>query len=775
MSSPSALIDFSVPYGKLKPIRLAFAEPEQELVARTASEVPEVLDAVEALGRQGFWCVGYLRYEAATAFEPTAPVHAADGPLAYFAVHRCPMPFPDVARDVDRVLHWERTIGRQEFDRSIARIHGAIEAGEVYQVNYTGRHAVHYRGDPFDLFCALRRSQPRSNAAFIAAREEQVLSVSPELFFDWDGRVLTCAPMKGTAARGATPEIDERNARELQGSAKERAENVMIVDLVRNDLSRIAEQGSVQVPRLFDCKAWPTVWQMVSEVVAETRPGTTLAQIFRSLFPCGSVTGAPKLRAMHWIRNLEPAPRGVYCGAVGVILPGGAARFNVPIRTVTIRDAHASCGIGSGITWSSAAPSEWSEWSQKASFLDQASRPFQLLQTFRLEAGECRHLEMHLDRLAAAGAYFGFSFDREAVRQKVVEAARDLSTASARVRICMDCRGTANVETSPAPVVPEGTPRVRLARRPVHAPSAFLRHKTTRREHYEQFESAATGAFDALLWNRQGEVTEFTRGSVVLERPCGELVTPPLGSGLLDGVGRALAIAAGQVREEIVRVPELYEARRIWFVNSLRGWIEVHLEGAPESPHMYASEPRRLHRESFLHGSEHPAEEFVLQLFIAQDGSTTRLLEAVAGGSFSVHVLDQRVVHELPKQLLGSLPGNRFLRRLTSLEARGHVLLDSLSYIAIDALPEAMARELQEGVSPIGRVLSHLWTRRTFRVGDTELFDELWSVVGCPDMRASRSSCIDTPQGPCIILAETFRRGALMHSDLPSRPEQVRT
>lgn len=582
MSSPSALIDFSVPYGKLGPIRLAFAEPEQELVARTASEVPEVLDAVEALGRQGFWCVGYLRYEAAVAFEPTAAVHAPDGPLACFTVHRRPIPFPEMDRDVDRVLRWERTIVRQEFDRVIARIHGAIEAGEVYQVNYTGRLAADYRGDPFDLFCALRRSQPGSNAAFIATREEHVLSVSPELFFDWDGAALTCAPMKGTAARGATPEIDSRNARELQGSMKERAENVMIVDLVRNDLSRIAESGSVRVSRLFECQSWPTVWQMVSEVTARTRPGMTLAQVFGALFPCGSITGAPKLRAMHWIRNLEPAPRGVYCGAVGVIQPGGVARFNVPIRTVTIRDGRASCGIGSGITWSSAASSEWSEWSQKTGFLEQASRPFQLLQTLRLEAGECRHLEMHLDRLAAAAAHFGFPFDREAVRWKVVEAARHASSAPARMRICVDCRGMANVETSPAPAIPEEMPPVRLATHPVRAPSAFLRHKTTRREHYEQFESAAAGAFDSLLWNPGGEVTEFTRGNVVVERPGGELVTPPLSSGLLDGVGRALALGAGQVREDIVTTVELAEARRLWFVNSLRGWVEVRLETALE-------------------------------------------------------------------------------------------------------------------------------------------------------------------------------------------------
>lgn len=577
----SALIDFAVPYANVRPMRFAFATPEEELVARTPGEVLRVLDAVDDLARRGFWCVGYLRYEAAAAFDQNVVVHAPDGPLAYFSIHRSPAACPDMGRDLDRSLHWNSALEREEFGSCIAKIHSAIEAGEVYQVNYTAPLIADYDGDPFDLFCALGRSQPRSNAAFIATPAEHVLSVSPELFFDWDGATLTCAPMKGTAPRGPTPEIDARNALELHESAKERAENVMIVDLVRNDLSRIAELGSVRVARLFECQAWPTVWQLVSEVSAKTRKGTTLAQVFASLFPCGSITGAPKRRAMHWIRNLEQTPRGIYCGAVGMIQPGGAARFNVPIRTVTIRNGRASCGIGSGITWSSAAPSEWSEWSHKAGFLEQASQAFQLLQTLRLDNGECRHLEMHLDRLEAAAAHFGFSFDRSTVRDKTVATTRAAPAPHGRIRVQLDCRGLASVEISSLPPAPRAPQTVRLAMHPMRAPSAFLRHKTTRRAHYTQFEANTARVFDCLLWNEHGEVTEFTRGSVVIERQDGKRVTPPLTSGLLDGVGRALALTAGQVKEEIVKVTELADARRLWFVNSLRGWVEVRLEGDP--------------------------------------------------------------------------------------------------------------------------------------------------------------------------------------------------
>jgi para-aminobenzoate synthetase/4-amino-4-deoxychorismate lyase len=484
-----------------------------------------------------------------------------------------------MGRAIDRPLHWERTIEREEFERSISSIRAAIEWGEVYQVNFTNRLTADYFGDSFDLFCALRRSQPWSNAAFIANSEEQVLSVSPELFFDWNGDAFTCAPMKGTAPRGATPGIDSRNARELRECPKERAENVMIVDLIRNDLSRIARLGSVEVTRLFECKAWPTVWQMSSEVVARTREGTTLTDVFRSLFPCGSVTGAPKHRAMHWIRELERMPRGIYCGAVGVIQPGGAARFNVPIRTVAIRNGRASCGIGSGITWSSTASGEWREWQHKADFLDQGSHPFELLQTLRVEHGECRNLELHLDRLAAASAHFGFPFVRDAVREQLVACGLQLADGPRkRVRVRVDHRGIASIEIHPLPSELAEPVPVRLAPRPIRASTAFLRHKTTRREHYEQFEAGTVQAFDSLLWNDRKELTEFTRGSLVIERVDGILVTPPLASGLLDGVGRALALLSGRASEAVVKVGELRRARRIWFVNALRGWIEVRVD-----------------------------------------------------------------------------------------------------------------------------------------------------------------------------------------------------
>lgn len=479
MNQLHALIDFSA-QDDLPPIRLAFGAPARELRACHPSELPGLLDEVDALAARGFWCVGYLRYEAAAAFEPRAAVHPAEGPLAYFSVHRETMEPPALSAEVTDAFHWRQPLERSAFEAGIAAIHHAIETGEVYQVNYTSTLQAQYGGDPFPLFCSLRRAQPGCNAAYLVNREETVLSVSPELFFDRDGDRLQCRPLKGTAPRGETAELDARRAADLRSSPKERAENVMIVDLLRNDMGRVAELGSVQVTRLFECQALPTVWQMTSSVVAKTHPGTGLKDLFAALFPCGSVTGAPKLRAMHWIKELEPAARGIYCGAIGVVQPGGRARFNVPIRTVVLRGEQASCGVGSGITAGATAEGEWAEWTHKTQFLDQANRPFRLLQTMRRVQGHWQNLELHLDRLAAASAHFGFPFQRELVRGELEAAQWDPVHASCRARVMIDAPGWLVVEHSALPVHAAELLPVRLATKPSRRrlPSCATRPRT---------------------------------------------------------------------------------------------------------------------------------------------------------------------------------------------------------------------------------------------------------------------------------------------------------
>lgn len=578
------LLDFCDPDGQQAALRCAFEQPLQTLVAHTPDQVKPLLEAVDDWSQQGFWCVGYVRYEAAPAFDAALKVHAADGPLAWFGVYAQAVPWPDeaAADDTTRV-RWQSSLSRADFDAAMARMHQAIAAGDLYQVNYTAPLHGDFSGDAQTLFRRLHRAQPQGYSAFIDNGFEQVLSVSPELFFDWqDGRLLT-RPMKGTAPRGNNAAEDAALAAALVASPKERAENVMIVDLLRNDVSRVAQPHSVKVPQLFTVQTLPTVLQMVSDVSATTRPGTRLSDVFGALFPCGSVTGAPKVQAMRMIGALEPAPRGIYCGTIGVVRPGGHATFNVAIRTVTLRGAQATCGIGSGITFDATAAAEWREWRIKRGFLERASESFQLLETLRLEGGVFHHLEAHLARLQRAATHFAYPFDEAPVRQALHGLITDPSAW--RVRLLLDDKGHAQAQAfalapSPSPVT------LQLADKPFDdAHSEFTRFKTTHRAHYEAFAPADPAVFDTLLYNDAGELTECTRGNIAVLLD-GRWVTPPLRCGLLGGIGREMALKEGRLLEAVVRVDDLPRVQALAFVNSLRGWLDARLlrSAQPRSP-----------------------------------------------------------------------------------------------------------------------------------------------------------------------------------------------
>ena len=579
---PIFLIDFTDPTQPGAPrLRQAFGAPRTTLIAQALHEVPAVLQAVEAAAQAGAWVVGQLRYEAAGAFDPALRTHAAEGPLAWFGVFDAPEPWPEpLAPQGAAALHWEQELERATFDAAIAQIHAAIAAGVCYQVNYTAPLQGRWQGDALALFAALQRAQPGGYAAYLDMGEEKTLSVSPELFFDWRGGQLLARPMKGTAPRGATPEADAAQAAHLRSSPKERAENVMIVDLLRNDLSRVAAPHSVRVPRLFHTEALPTVWQMSSDVVARTRPDTRLVEVFAALFPCGSVTGAPKVSAMQQIHALEPAPRGVYCGAVGVVRPDGAggiaATFNVPIRTVALRGAQARCGIGSGITSGAVASAEWAEWQHKRAFVERASAPFDLLETLALEGGVLRHAPEHRARLAGAAAHFGVPWDEAAVQACLQGLCAAHPDGLWRVRLLLGPDGQPRAEAFALGAT--ATPvRLQLAPRAfAEAHSEFVRFKTSRRAHYAAFEPTQPGVFDTVLWNADGEITECTRGNVAALLD-GRWVTPPLSSGLLPGVGRAVALREGRVEEAVLRVSDVPRVQAWAFVNSLRGWLPAQL------------------------------------------------------------------------------------------------------------------------------------------------------------------------------------------------------
>jgi len=588
MPACSARIDFSDPHRPDGPrLRHSFGTPRQILVAVEPSQVRLVLDAVEAAARRGYWCVGYLRYEAACAFDAAFAVREAQGPLAWFAVYDQALPWPvgegDDAEPVQ--VQWDAACSRAAFDTALGSIQRAIAAGALYQVNFTAPlHGV-LHGEPeggaaLALFAALQRVQPGGYAAFLDTGDEQLLSVSPELFFDWHGGRILTRPMKGTAPRGATLTEDAALAQALRSSPKERAENVMIVDLLRNDLSRIAEPFSVQVPHLFHTEALSTVWQMTSDVVADTRGGCSLADVFAALFPCGSVTGAPKVSAMQMIRTLEPQSRGVYCGAIGLVYPGVdgiRATFNVPIRTVTLRGNAATCGVGSGITSGALADAEWQEWRHKRAFVERASMPFELLETLALEDGSLRDAPAHLARMAAAAAHFAYPWPQQQVQQCLQQLVQTHAKGAWRVRLLLGARGQARAEAFVLPPSPQRV-RLQLASRPLDdAHSEFVRFKTTRRAHYDAFAPAEEGIFDTLLWNERGELTECTRGNIALLLD-GRWVTPPLDCGLLGGIGRAGALQTGRMSEGVVRLDDLPRVQALAFVNSLRGWIDAELD-----------------------------------------------------------------------------------------------------------------------------------------------------------------------------------------------------
>nr|AAQ18210.1 probable p-aminobenzoate-synthase component [uncultured bacterium] len=600
---PVALIDFPSAQGRQ---RLNFGPALHWLVATEADQVRRVIDAAHEHARQGRWCVGWVAYEAAPAFDVHLPVHPPEPgqPLALFAVFEHALPWPDEAPSAAwQTAPWQSGLNEQDFTDQVEAIRELIRAGEVYQVNLTTPlrsqlqpqapdTALHY-------FHALHRSQPDGYAAYLDMASaglvqavpavlgpSHVLSVSPELFFHWHEGRITTRPMKGTAARGTTPDTDEAAARHLRTSDKERAENLMIVDLLRNDLSRIAQVGSVRVPSLFDVQALPTVWQMTSTVEARTLDGLRLSDVFGALFPCGSVTGAPKRRAMHHIARLEGAPRGVYCGAVGLMAPGGEVTFNVPIRTVVLRAGQAAwearCGIGSGITLDATPQAEAQEWRHKQAFLKRAAQPFELLESLRLEQGRVARLEAHLQRLSGGARHFGIPLDLDAAREALALQAQAHPQGTHKVRLLVDAQGRVTCEAAPLAASPWPI-TVALATRPMPQADEFIAHKTTQRGAYAPF-STPSGCFDTLLWNAQGELTEFTIGNVAVKL-AGEWFTPPAASGLLPGVMRQTLLAEGRLRERRITVDELlHQSEGLALINSVRGWLDARLASPPHDP-----------------------------------------------------------------------------------------------------------------------------------------------------------------------------------------------
>ncbi|HLU76971.1 MAG TPA: aminodeoxychorismate synthase component I [Burkholderiales bacterium] len=573
------------------------------LLERIEAHVPDaVSDAcarIEAAGRT-HPVVALLDYELGYWLEPRAalrPPEVVRAPLtALVFEHATWLPhsafdeelaravaaLPEEARHCG-IADLTRSCDRESYRAAIERILQYIHEGDCYQINYTW--PMHFRcyGSPLALYLALRKRQPVTHGALVQLPDRTVYSLSPELFLERHGTRLHSRPMKGTAPRGTTPEEDQRNADALQASEKDRAENVMIVDLIRNDLGRVASPGSVRVASLFDIERYPTVLQMVSSVVADA-PDASLHEILHALFPCGSITGAPKIRAMQIAQELERGPRQLYTGSIGLIRPGGDFSFSVVIRTLEVAaDGTGRLGIGSGIVADSDPDREYDECLAKARFATDLPADFELIETLRLEPqadDPYPLLPRHLERLSASARHFGFAYDEGRVRAALDATRRQAGEAPHRVRLTLAKSGEITVRSVPFAAA-AGTPGVVYAEAAVHTANPFLHHKTTVRGQYDaalKAIEALPGCFDALFFNERGELTEGARSNVYLVRD-GKWYTPPLSSGVLNGVMRRVLMETHtpRIEERVLRREDVEAAEEIHLSNALRGLFRVRL------------------------------------------------------------------------------------------------------------------------------------------------------------------------------------------------------
>lgn len=576
--TPFVLLDDARPGGS--DARL-YTAPARVIAAHRPKEVAPALAALDAARAEGLHAAGYVAYEAGHALEPRLAGLSrgdADAPLLWFGLFETVEQLaPDAvaARLPDPAGAWVGRpapgIGRSEYDAAFAQVREWIEAGDIYQANLTFRAAVRVIGDPLAVYAAIRSRGAAGYGGIVWTGQDWLLSFSPELFFALRQGELIARPMKGTTPRGATPEADEAARVELAQDDKQRAENLMIVDLMRNDLTRIAAPGSVSVPELFKVETYPTLHTMVSTIAARLAPDIGPGQALAAIFPCGSVTGAPKIRAMEVIAAVEADARRAYTGSIGRIDPDGDAAFNVAIRTLHLKDGAetGSIGLGSGVVADSRAGEEWDECLAKGAFLTRGQRRFDLIETMAFDpVGGIALLERHLERMRASAQAFGIPFDRHGVRNEL-QAATFRLRHPAKVRLLLSPDGRIAIGTAPMPDMPSGPVTVALARRQV-APRDFrLAHKTTDRRPWPR----VAGAWETLYVDAGGYLTEGSFTSIFVPGDDSVLRTPPLSRGVLPGVLRAELIASGRAVEADLRPEDLRAGFQLG--NAVRGLVSA--------------------------------------------------------------------------------------------------------------------------------------------------------------------------------------------------------
>ncbi|MEC8892616.1 MAG: aminodeoxychorismate synthase component I [Candidatus Poribacteria bacterium] len=563
---------------------LHFKQPLYIIETHRLDEVISKLQDIEEIAsRFGLYVAGFISYEAASAFDSALTTFPSTNfPLIWFGLYKEPDSMNVLSSFTERLdRFWIPSIDQNGYRQILERIKGFIAAGETYQVNYTFRLHSKQKEDPLILFRQLMMIQPAGYASYVETDQFAICSASPELFFNLDDHQLITRPMKGTATRGLTLSADQEQSNRLQNSLKDRAENLMIVDMMRNDLGRIASPGSIKVPKLFEVEKYPTVWQMTSTVSSQTQ--ASFSEILTALFPSASITGAPKVQTMKIITDLENSPRKIYTGTIGYLSPNRKAQFNVAIRTVLIDkwNGTSEYGVGSGVVWDSVDQLEFEECMVKAKILTEPYPNFSIFESLLWENKNYFLLAYHLDRLHSSAKYFDFPIDVSLIEKRLLELSTTLSAAEEnkphKIRLVLSPTGQIECQSASITETQNQQPiQIKLASVPIDPSNRFLYHKTTQRDVYDQAKMDTPDCDDILLWNKRGEITESCVANVVVDIK-GELITPPISSGLLAGTFRAWLLDQQKISEEIITIDDILLANRIYLINSVRKWRQADL------------------------------------------------------------------------------------------------------------------------------------------------------------------------------------------------------
>jgi len=558
-----------------------FTDFEKILTFSKKDNLNSFFKKIENLLRKGFWLCGYFSYEFGYFLEPALQhlIKEPKKPLVWLGVCRQPInikekdfSFKSRQKPEYTIKNAKPSISRKEYNEKIKRIKYYLKEGLTYQVNYTFKVDFGFKGNAFSFYRDLARVQPTAYSAFIDTKSEKIISVSPELFFRIEKDTMWSRPMKGTIERGKSSQEDLRAKEVLAKDLKTRAENVMIVDLLRNDLGRVARK--VWVPDLFSIEKHRTLYQMTSTVKSQLRKDIELKDIFLSLFPCGSVTGAPKIKTMEIIEEIEKQKRNIYTGAIGYISPDRKACFNVAIRTICLRGKKGDLGIGGGIVYDSKPKAEYDEAILKAKFFLKKFPKIKLIESIRLKDKKYWLLNLHLKRLKSSAEYFSIPINISKIKTALSE---QIVKGFLKVRVVVDTEGGFNIERIPLDKLKKPV-KVKISKRKVNPRNSFLYHKTTKRGFYdkERGKAKSQGFFDVLFTNKKGELTEGAISNIFILKNK-KLYTPKLECGLLVGVLRESLLESKRAEEKVLHLKDLKEADRVYIGNSVRGLIEAKL------------------------------------------------------------------------------------------------------------------------------------------------------------------------------------------------------